>query len=1227
MTIKSLLFCLFLYVCLVWVAVAYLGHGIVDQDVVRRGLFWTGVGLIALLAWIVGARLFGWWRLSRAKAAARPAPANKPAAPPSHPDDEAMRTLIAEAEAALAKAPSPSGGRAAVSLSAMPLYLLIGPEGSGKTSTFLNAAIEPQLLAGQGTVPVAPTRLCNLWLAEEAIFAEIGGRQFTGDLNRWGQLLSVLRGQGAVPFWRRLWGEPEKHRDLRGVIAFCDSKELTNASSDPQRLEAYSRAWQERLRSAAEVFGVEFPVYLVITKCDKIPFFSDFFRRLPESEVNQVLGCTLPLRDPQAARSDEVFAEAEAKRLTASFRPLYHSLARRRITQLAHEPNLVQRPGVYEFPRELKRIRSSLVQFLTDVFRPYSLGLSPLLRGYYLTGVREGAVQFQASAGRGADSTDAPLGGTRLFRGGDATQMFQGGDLSKVGPKAPGMRWIFVSDLFHRVILPDQPPRKVRIPVDRVDQYRKVAFGAACGLCALLCLAFFVSWWNNRSLLSDVGAALNSQIDPKGRPAQLQDLQALETLRVQLVRLESGVPWRFHWGLYTGDRVLDRTRSAYFNQLKKLLLNDLNAQMVADLRTLRANPDAAAPYDPPYNTLRAHLMISGSCAVEPAFLSSQLRQVRARMVPSATADWPREADRQTDFYAAELARGYPWRLTEDIEGRERARQYLGQVRGIDRLYQNILANVEKKLGKTTRLSDLADNYTQVLTGPNEVRPAFSPAGWDYLEKASKDVSSAALGEPCVLGGGVSGVVANLRQDSQTAQAIQRMYVRDYVDNWRKFVEGFSVTRYANVGDAARKLEVLADRKSPLLAVFVMTANATNFPASTAQAEGGLGQQIINTVKGASKKAEADAKAKLIPIPAAQDNLNSPADVTRYFQPVHVVEPPGSATWVVEKNAPYVDALGQLRGAMLDIAQKGSDPAVHLAASQSYDKAMAAASQIARGFNAVGVGSLDTAVARLLQEPIRFTDRFIIKNPVEAGAGQVNGALRSFCNTHANTFRKYPFRSTSTEDVTLEEFASVFHPVSGAIWKFQQQSLADYVVKEGGLWKPKDPAKKPQVTKELIDFLNSAESVANVFYPNGATQPHLTYILRPQLDALPKDSAVELEIDGQVNQLTVFQKPFTWPSPPGIKSTGAVARLRTTISFAFASRDGVWGVFRILGDAEPRPLNSKLVVWKYTTGGMGRREPIQPAPVQVEIVQFPGNQDVFNPRYWEVLQQCPKVAVQ
>ena len=362
---KSLLLGLFLYIALVWVGGAYLYTG---SDIVQFGLKWTAIGLIVLLVLVVGTRIWHWWGLWRAKSAGRPAAPKKPSEP-VHEDDAALQTLLAEASATLAKAPAFAAKRAP--LSGLPLYLLIGPENSGKTSTFINAGLEAQLLAGRvtGTSPVVPTRLCNIWFAKDAIFIEIAGRSFSGDLGRWTQLLRGLRGSSSLPLWRRLWAEPEQGMALHGVIGFCEVTDFTG-SSNPERLDQSARAWHERLQAIGEVFGSEFPVYQVISKCDTISFFSDYFKRLPETEANQVLGCTLPFRGAADSQPGTVFAEAEGKRLTKSFNPLYYALAGRRLTHLAHEPDPARRPQIYEFPREFKRIRSPLVEFLNGLSRP-----------------------------------------------------------------------------------------------------------------------------------------------------------------------------------------------------------------------------------------------------------------------------------------------------------------------------------------------------------------------------------------------------------------------------------------------------------------------------------------------------------------------------------------------------------------------------------------------------------------------------------------------------------------------------------------------------------------------------------------------------------------------------------------------------------------------------------------------------------------------------------------
>ena len=1222
MTIKSLLLCLFLYVCLVWVGAAYLR----PNDITQYGLLWTGIGLIAVLVFIIVSRVFGWWRLWRAKAAARPAAPARPA-PSLHPDDEAMATLLAETNAALVKAPPFAGKRAKSPVSTLPLYLLVGPEASGKTSTFLNSGLESQLLAGQGVTPVAPTRLANLWLARNAIFAELGGRAFAGDLNRWSQLLATLGRRATLPFWRRLWGETEEQMDLRGVIAFCDSKEFTGAASDPQRLERYSRDWQERLRSIAEQFGAEFPVYVVITNCDKIPFFSDFFRRLPESENNQVFGCTLPTHRPQGSSTNEVFVEAEAKRLTASFRPLYHALARRRLAHLAHEPNPAYRPGVYEFPRELKRIRSPLVQFLTDVFRPYSLGPTPMLRGYYLTGVRETELGVNEAAARPAES-HAPMEATRLFRG-DATQIFQGDDATKLpspGRRALGLRWMFVAELFHKVLLSDQSRRRVQPYVSTVGRYRQLVFGAVCGLCALLCLAFLVSWIRNRELLSDVSGAIANQTDRQGRATAVADLQALDQLRAQIVRLESRLPWWFHWGLYSGDQALAEARDAYFHQFGRLLLFDMNGQMAADLESLPGSPGEADLYEPVHRLLKGYLMItSGSCTADSGFVSQVLKEDRARIAQGAAPDWQALADRQIDFYAAELAQGIPWRLTENADAIQRGRQYLRQAKGIERIYSAIRADAEQKLGKGTHLSDLAGNYTLVMNGPDAVSPIFSREGWAYVEKASKEAPPA-IGEPCVLGGALA-TMSDWKQSAETAQAIQRLYFKDYVEAWRKFVEGFSVTKYNGAADAARKLDILADHNSPLLAVLAMTARNTSIPSAAAQTDGNFIQKGVSKMLAPLKKGETEAKAVVSAPTEAPDGPSSPADIALFFQPVDSVVPPDSPTWVNEKNQAYVDALAQLRHSMQDIASGGStaDPAVHQQAGQNYDKALDAVQQIAKGFKPLGVGGLDVTVERLLKEPIQLSSPFIMRNMERAGADAANGGLRSFCRDASKTLHKYPFQASSNEDASLDEFGGLFDPAKGAVWKFAQQSLGDFVVKDGSQWKAKDPSKKPQITLDMLGFLNRAQVFADVFYAGGS-QPQFYYTLLPKLDSSFKEFTLELEIDGKPYQWTVpLQHQFRWPPPPG---SVAVARLRTAsnVGIGIASRPGTWGLFRIMGDAEPRELNGKLVEWKYTSSGAGLKVPISAGAVKLEIVGFPHGQDVFNPRFWEGLR-CPSIAVQ
>jgi len=87
--------------------------------------------------------------------------------------------------------------------------LLIGTEGSGKTSTFVHSGLEPKLLAGQvyKEDEIMKTPLCNIWLANGAIFVELSGK-LLGQPSECCRLLTLLKPQKAS-FAAHVWGRRE----------------------------------------------------------------------------------------------------------------------------------------------------------------------------------------------------------------------------------------------------------------------------------------------------------------------------------------------------------------------------------------------------------------------------------------------------------------------------------------------------------------------------------------------------------------------------------------------------------------------------------------------------------------------------------------------------------------------------------------------------------------------------------------------------------------------------------------------------------------------------------------------------------------------------------------------------------------------------------------------------------------------------------------------------------
>lgn len=1227
--IRRLLFILFLYILLVWIAVAYLHFDDVPR-MIKLGLLWTGVGVAALLLFLILERVVRWWMVRRSQQAVRPAqPAAVAAQAQMHPDDAALLTILREAEQRLAQAPVAPGTQPP-GLFDLPMYLVLGPERAGKTSLVQNSGVEPALLAGQvasGGMPVMSTRLANVWVAQQAVFVEISGKIFGGDARRFGEFIANLSPRAKQPKWQR-WLQPSPPANIRGILLVCDAQKFTG-TPEPSELDRQAQQIRERLFATAATFGPGLPVYMVFSKLDSVKYFPEFFGRMADSDAGQLFGVLTAGKD---ASTDRIWAEAETKRLNKLFSALFLRLSDRRIAALAQETRQEVRAPVYEFPREFKRIRTHLVQFLVDVFKPDPLQPSPQLRGFFFSGIRKSERMAAPPA----------LPDASVFRSAtqasDATQIFSSEQKTSYGKspfeQAPGRsveQWMFVPDLFNNVLRQDRPV--VIRPPAPFNRYSKIAVGVAAGLALLVSLVWAVSWFGNSTLISRFQNSIES-LRRGGDELSLANLRVLDALRVQILEIDKRSPLRLHWGLYTGNELEEQAKRAYFARLRRLSLRDINEQLVSQLQHA-SDTSGGAGAGLTYDRLKTHRTITTlACTVDDRLVTRVLKSSAMDAFPSLTEDQRLLLNTQLDYYVSELAQDPkpPVVLTEDPDAESAARKYLRQSGGLDQQLNMLLSALDRQV-KPLSVADYADKYQVVLSGPSEIRGAFTKQGLRLFEDMVAKGNFGAGAETCVMGA-VSGVEDRL-QGTQVRSQLLSMYYRQYADAWRNFLSSYHVIRYSGPADAARRLDILAGPTSPLLGIIRLVSANTDFPPPK---PGELtwwekGAKKVGFGSAVDDKAKATKAVDRVEQAVGGDSPRlTTADLARLFQPVQYTTPAQVDRLVNDNDADYIKGLRGLQSSLDALGRAASsERATAIPQAQgALNQAKASETALADKFFDVGNEGLNKQLSDLLEQPIQLATAVIPSNTEAFSGGKKNGELAQFCRVISPILAKYPFSPSSQNDATLLEIAKAFSPIDGLVWKYVQQSGSDLAMKQGAEWKPNPALQGMKVAPELLQFLTSAQQLTDVFFSEGGMmQPRLRYVLRPvpPANAAGQNIVVRLILDGkELNSQDPLQKTFYWPAPAG-STPGAEGMVQVgSFTTGFGRFEGLWGVFRLFQNADDRIFGAKVVQWSEIRG-LGKSVVAQPLnpPVKVEFVEFPGGKDLFNPLFFESLQ-CPRRAV-
>ncbi|HEX6003108.1 MAG TPA: type VI secretion system membrane subunit TssM, partial [Burkholderiales bacterium] len=220
----------------------------------------------------------------------------------------------------------------------LPWYIFAGSPGSGKTTALINSGLQFPLAEQFGKAAirgVGGTRNCDWWFTNEAVLIDTAGRYTTQDSN---DVADKAEWEGFLKLLRQF----RPQQPINGVLLTVSVAELLSQSASERQLHV--SVLKQRLEELRGALGIQFPVYVLVTKIDLLAGFTDYFDTLTREERAQVWGFTFPYAPESAAALD--FATAFRTEFESLTRRLYDAIPE----LLLHKRDLQARALAYAFP-------------------------------------------------------------------------------------------------------------------------------------------------------------------------------------------------------------------------------------------------------------------------------------------------------------------------------------------------------------------------------------------------------------------------------------------------------------------------------------------------------------------------------------------------------------------------------------------------------------------------------------------------------------------------------------------------------------------------------------------------------------------------------------------------------------------------------------------------------------------------------------------------------------
>ncbi|MFN1649068.1 type VI secretion system membrane subunit TssM [Vibrio rotiferianus] len=1013
------------------------------------------------------------------------------------------------------------------SLYRLPWYVLIGPPGTGKTTVLKQSGLEFPLASTMGAESVAGiggTRHCDWWFANKAVLIDTAGRYTTQD------------SQAAVDSkaWHGFLGLLKKYRTQRPINGAIVTVSLASVMSQTRTERSlHARAIKSRLQELKNQLGMQFPIYVLLTKADLVAGFSEFFADVTKEERDELLGFMFPTEVIDERGSIGLFNK--------EFYGLLERLDKRMLRILETEDDLDKRALVFEFPKQLRMMQANLDEFLSEIFAQNSFEEPAMIRGIFIVS----SVQEGAPVDRLMHESASGLGLNRLTL--------------KMTKRASHS--YFVRGLFEKVIFKEQWLGSVNKHYQKQNRWLRKGVLVGC-LSLLVCasLLWFFSYRWNIDLIKEVNQQtrdIEVMINAEGLDFDKDIINAVTTLdRIMMLPLGAdnhypdSQPFN-KLGLYQGDKISQSANQAYKDALSFYFSELISSALVSEMDDNKHHREYL------YETLKIYLMLFDSDKFDMQQVMNWFDFYFQREFPGALNEPLRErlsVHTQQFLVASERGLNFNENSVKD------ARDVLTKMSLPERAYQRMKMQFSKSHVPSFRLTDVLGPKSLEQFERRSGKPLSQGIPGFYTYNGFHSIFQIQLGrtvKSLMEENWVYGDDIEVRSIDENAalKGVQQRYYQDYVNEWKGLVEDIQLKQAPTLSMATEQARVLSGVERPIESLL-----------RAIQKEVGLTKVTLTQ----NQKAASEVTAKV-----AKVKFSNTADKLDLYLPDEsefAVSLPGKEVEIhfadilhlsEQDYSDIQDAMLNLRSYLTDLSSSGNNQKI--AYKSILDGTLT--QEVASSFSAAKAvlpKPFNKWLGELSQESVKFAESGSKDHLNRLWQTRV---VKAYNQTIAG---RYPFKPSADKEVRLKDFKRFFG-YGGTLDAFFQEYLEPFVDTSQGRWKFE---KEIGVKTQTLLVFQRAQKIRQSFFELDNSLK-VDFGMKPvYLDQHITRFVLELgKQDLVYKHGPARARDLTWPSKTAqTRIVFTPPDSKREISHTY---EGEWGIFKLLDQSlKARPESRK-----------------------------------------------------